>query len=346
MLTALGCVEGRYRAAELPRELAAPATVNVEAIDLSRLASSPTDPDRIERGDVLEITMVTDYTKLTTATTPIRVADDNSIGVPLVGKVMVAGLTPEEAEQAIIGAAQLRGVFINPAVTVTMKEQRTNKITVVGAVNKPGLQTIPRASSSLLAALVSAGGLSKEASPDVEVRHTVLHPTSSPQPPQQLAMAGADGRLVANYEPLSDVAVVKVNLAAPNADRPGQELRDGDVVYVNKRSPKGIYVFGLVNKPGEFEYPLNHEFRVLDALSLAGGVSSIVADKVVVIRQLPGQAEPVNIAVSINAAKMRSDNLKLAPGDTVMVERTVETFVVDSFYSIFRIGLTGSLSLF
>ena len=345
-LTALGCAEGRYRAANLPRELAAPATVNVQAIDLSRLGSPPVDSDRIERGDVLEVTMVTDYAKLTAATTPVRVADDGSIGVPLIGKVAVAGLRPEEAEQAVISAAQLRGVFLNPAVTVTMKEQRTNKITVVGAVNKPGVHPLPRASSSLLAALVAAEGLSKEAGPEVEVRHSVLHPVSPQAAPRHLAQKDAEGRLVANDEPQADASIIKVDLASSSDGKITQQLSDGDVVYVSKRSLKGIYVLGLVAKPGEYEYPLNHEVHVLDALALAGGATSAVADKVIVIRQLPGQASPANIAVSINAAKSGGDNLKLAPGDTVLVERTAETIVLDSIQTFFRVGFSAALPMF
>ena len=68
---------------------------------------------------------------------------------------------------------------------------------------------------------------------------------------------------------------------------------------------------------------------MLDSLAMAGGCSSPVADKVLVIRHLPKRPEPIRIAVSIQSAKSGQDNIALAPGDTVMVEQTPETVVVD-----------------
>ena len=118
------------------------------------------------------------------------------------------------------------------------------------------------------------------------------------------------------------------------------------MVHVAKRTLKAVYVQGLVRKPGEFDYPLNQELRVLDALALAGGVSSPVADEVLVLRQPPRQTEPIRISLSIRAAKGGSDNLRLAPGDTVMVEQTLATALVDTVQTFFRVGFSASLPMF
>ncbi len=313
-----GCGRHIYRAASVPRELLAPSAVNMEAIDLAGLSSPSDDPQRVQCGDVLDVTMVTDFTKLTTNTTPIRVGDDGTAGVPLIGKVAVAGMTMEEAERAIALEGVARGLFRTPCVTVTMKQQRTSRITVVGAVKKPGVHELPRGSSSVLAALVAAEGLSKEAGPDVEIRP---------------AGAGADP--------------IRLNLA-PGSDN-GQDshlLEDGDVVYVAKRAQKPFYVLGLVRKPGEFEFPGNQELRVLDALALAGGCSNLAADKVLVIRRLPGQDEPARIALSLQGAKSGQDNLQVAPGDTVIVEQTASTVVLDLVQNFFRFGFSSAVPMF
>jgi polysaccharide export outer membrane protein len=124
------------------------------------------------------------------------------------------------------------------------------------------------------------------------------------------------------------------------------ELFDGDVVYVAKRMLRPVYVIGLVHKPGEFPYPPSQELRVLDALALAGGVSNVVAEDVLIIRQMPNQKEPVRIAVSIQAAKNGRDNVALAPGDTVTVEQTPTTVAVDVIYTFFRVGFGANLSWF
>jgi polysaccharide export outer membrane protein len=312
-----GCARHVYRAACLPKELLAPSVVNMEAINLGGLSNPSDTLQRIQCGDVLDVTMVTDFARLTTNTTPIRVADDRAAAIPLIGKVAVAGMTMEEAERAIALEGVARGVFRTPCVTVTMKEQRKNRITVVGAVKKPGLYELPRGSSSLLAALVAADGLGKEAGPEVEIRRTGI---------------AAD--------------TIKVNLAPAEEGSQGNcPLEDGDVVCVAKRAVKPFYVLGLVRKPGEFEFPGNQELRVLDALALAGGCSNQAADNVLVIRQLPGQPEPARIALGIQGAKSGQDNLQLAPGDTVIVEQTSATVVVDVLQNFFRFGFTSAIPM-
>ena len=70
----------------LPPELMAPATLDLEAINLSGLADHSVSAEVIQPGDVLDVTMVTDYAKLTTTTTPVRVADDGTHHCPAGGQ--------------------------------------------------------------------------------------------------------------------------------------------------------------------------------------------------------------------------------------------------------------------
>ena len=105
-------------------------------------------------------------------------------------------------------------------------------------------------------------------------------------------------------------------------------------------------MIGLVTKPGSFPYPLNQEIRVLDALALAGGCSNPLAEDILLIRRLPGAAEPVRIAVSLQAVKNGRDNLALAPGDTVSVERTAATTAADIIQTFFRFGVGANVSWF
>jgi protein involved in polysaccharide export with SLBB domain len=225
-----------------------------------------------------------------------------------------------------------------------MKQPRTNKITVVGAVAEPGVQDLPRMSSTLLAALVAAGGLSKDAGPDVEIRRT------KPGVGRPLGPAGgAEGALLSHEQPVGGPAgsIVRVNLATATRDRKTPYLlEDGDVVHVLKRDIPPVSVIGLVQKSGEFDYPPNRPLYFLDALALAGGVSCPVADKVLIIRRAAGQKEPVNIEVSLRKAKSGQENLELQPGDTVSVERTPATVVVDTLYTFVRIGLSPTLPAF
>jgi len=347
-----GCAHRFYNAADLPLEFLAPPVENVAAIDLSRLSSFSVSNELIERGDVLEVTIITDFSRMGSNTAPIRVGEDGNADIPLIGKVALAGLELEGAEQAIGMAGVARGIFRNPHITVTMKRQRSNRVTVIGAVRQPGVYELPRSSSSLLAALVAAGGLSEEAGPDVEIKRPAPRgavPNLLEQPGQPRVTGQAKAQLSA-YEPPEPPApvITRVNLArAAQEGNGGHYLADGEVVMVTKRVPKPIHVMGLVRKPGRFELPISQELRVLDALALAGGCSSQVADKVLVIRRVPGREEPVPIKLSMRRAKSNGKvNLLLAPGDIVSVEQTPVTVVVDSLQSFIRFGLTSTIPMF
>jgi polysaccharide export outer membrane protein len=300
-------------------------------------------------------------------TAPVRVSDDGTANVPLVGKVYVAGLELEGAEQAISNAGVERGVFRDPHVTVTMHTQRINRITVIGAVEKPGVYEIPRGSSSLLAALVSAGGLSKEAGTVVELRR----PARAAGPTGAFNSGGFGGNQAGNPIPAQQAAFQQPGAPGGQFGPPGQPppaqmvpassrrinlvaaaeegsngffLDDGDVVMVEKRDPEPVQVIGLVSKAGQYELPVNQDLRVLDALAMAGGWSSPVADKVYVIRNMPGRAEPVVIEVSISEAKRHGKgNLLLGPGDIVSVEQTPATIFLDALTRFLHFGLDGTV---
>jgi len=87
----------------------------------------------------------------------VQVADRGTINLPLVGEVPAAGKTARDIEVDLtkrLGAKYLR----SPQVTVLVKEYNSQRVTVEGAVKKPGVYPI-RGKSSLLASLATAGGL-------------------------------------------------------------------------------------------------------------------------------------------------------------------------------------------
>ncbi len=339
-----GCKSGIYQAANLPAVLSAPTVLDLETINLSGLASSSVSVDVIQPGDVLDVSIVNDFSKLTTATTPIRVADDGTLAVPLVGNVRVGGLDLRRAEQTINSESILRGYFRTPCITLTMKKYFVSKVAVVGAVKKPGSYELPRGSSSLMAALVAAEGLSKEAGPIVEIRHTDSRQTAAADPGNGAVAASYQQPIGANA---AQPAITTVDLTAASAGgTPLPELHDGDVVNVMKRTLKPVRVIGLVTKQGEYVYPTNQEIRVLDALALAGGVSNPVAEEIIVIRRMPNAPEPVRIAVSLQAAKNGRDNIPLAPGDTVSVERTPMTVLISTIQSFIHFSFGSSIKTF
>jgi polysaccharide export outer membrane protein len=330
-----GCTSGQYYAAKLPAELAAPLVENMEVIDLSHLVHNPTNSEEIGPGDVLDVTMVTSYSTLASTTTPVRVAENGTADVPLIGPVEVAGLDVETAERAMAAAAVNRGIFQKPHITVALSKPRSNRITVIGAVKLPGVYSLPRGASSLLAAVVAAGGLIEESGPEVEIRHSAAGHPAGP--------AAGDG----TQSPAAP-QVVRVDLAKAAAAGDRQyPVFDGDVVLVRRRVVKPIYVMGLVQRPGEFRLPPNQNLRVLDALALAGDRSTQLADKVLVIRHLPSRPAPALIEVSVREAKRNGRaNLPLAPGDIVSVEDTPLTAVARAAAEVVRFSIGGAWTVY
>lgn len=351
-LLAGGCISGTFRAAELPARFAAAPVERLDQIDLSRLTSYAVRSDRVDAGDVLEVTVFSDYGDAKTNPMPVRVADDGSANVPLIGPVPVAGLTLDSAERAIAAAAVQRDVYRSPHVTVTMDAQRKNRIIIVGAVQKPGVYEIPRGNSTLLAAIMEAGGLSEEASPEVAIRRPAL--TDSPPDPfrgETLRLAGSGGGVVlASYDenPAEQAQTVQVNLVSATTEgKGGYYLDDGDVVHVKKRPKRAFRVMGLVNAPGEIELPPDKDVYLLDALALAGERKMQAADSVLVIRRVEGQKDPIKIAISVNEAQNNgASNLRIQEDDVVVVRETPITMAFETLKTFFRFSVGSSLALF
>lgn len=340
-----GCAERVFRAAELPPEFQAAPRTDQEEIQLSKLGNYASSSQRIECGDVLEVTMLSDYRQMLPSTMPVRVAEDGTANIPLVGPVAVAGLELPDAERAISAAAQVRQIFERPHITVTMKQPRMNRVMVLGAVAEPGAYELPRNSSTLLAALVASGGLKEEAGPEVEIRHA--DPLPAPPPPSMLA-GGAAVQPVSYDRPVPGNRITRVHLATASTEGgDANRVHDGDVIMVHKRDVKPVYVMGLVQKPGGYELPPNQDIHLLDALAMAGERTSQYADKVYVIRRCEASEQPLVIEVSVNGAKRDGrENLLLQPGDVISVEETPVTAVVDAFKNFFRIGFNSAIPLF
>ena len=284
--------------------------------------------------------------------------DDGAIELPYIGRVAVVGSEPDAVAQLITAAAVERGVYRRPHIQVEVLERATYKLTVLGAVSAPGVHEVPRSGCDVLTAIAAAGGFSEDAGTVVEVlRHSPIGLAASAPAPGKEAAGG--GVQQASFDAPTLAAP---SLAAPTSRTQkfdladltgsqvtGQRLGDRDVVVVRPKEKRVVHVSGMVNAPDQFEMTEDHDIRVLDAIAMAGGASSSVADKVLVIRQIEGREEPLVIGVSMSEAKKNGDeNLLLQSGDLVTVEPTVATAVVEVLSTFFRVslGLGGNLSLF
>lgn len=102
--------------------------------------------------DVLEISVfnVPELSKT------LQIAASGAINFPLLGEIPAAGRTQEDLERDLterLGAEYLQ----NPVVTVFVKEYNSQRVTLSGAVQKPGVYPI-RGQMSLLQVLAMGGG--------------------------------------------------------------------------------------------------------------------------------------------------------------------------------------------
>jgi polysaccharide biosynthesis/export protein len=327
-----GCGSATFKASTLPPEYAASRTEGTRKIDLSNLAINSVRSEAIYPGDVLEVTIATGLEEKSPECWPLRVSEAGDAEVPLVGSVHVAGLLLPDAEQMLRHECVTRRLYRDPLVSILLRNRKTIRVTVVGAVQNPGTYELPAVSSDLLAALIAAGGLSEKASTIVEIRSlgdANVFVSTGGEPRRTVAQAGS----------------VRVDLiAAGQGLSPDYRIDDGSVVMVREEEPKTIQVIGLVRKPDQLEITPGKEVRLLDAIARAGGLTLELADKVHVIRNLEKSDKPVVIEASIGEAKRGGPaNLLLAPGDVVSVEETPLTFTISTIQNFVRVGFSAAI---
>jgi protein involved in polysaccharide export with SLBB domain len=117
---------------------------------------------KIGVGDVIAITVYQEEDLSCSA----RVAEGGLIPFPLVGNILISGMSVSEATSVI--TARLRdGYLVNPLVSISLIEQSKATFTILGQVLRPGPVVMPaNGSTTLLEAVGMAGGFTRMASPN------------------------------------------------------------------------------------------------------------------------------------------------------------------------------------
>lgn len=99
-----------------------------------RLPDTPIEDTTLGPGDLFDIRVYGEK-ELSSA---YRVASDGTIDFPLIGTIVVNGLTPSAVKQ-LIEKELIDGQFLKrPQVSILVKEYTSKKISVFGQVKKPG----------------------------------------------------------------------------------------------------------------------------------------------------------------------------------------------------------------
>jgi len=94
----------------------------------------------------------------------VRVDAQGNISLPLLGNVAAAGLTQMELEKKL-ASLMSKNLLQNPQVSIFLKEQTAQRVTVEGEVTKPGVYPLA-GSMTVLQSIAQAQGLTVLASAD------------------------------------------------------------------------------------------------------------------------------------------------------------------------------------
>ncbi|MES2579536.1 MAG: SLBB domain-containing protein [Pseudomonadota bacterium] len=240
-------------------------------------------------GDLIRINVYGNSDLLTEA----RLSAAGAITFPLIGEVVLGGLSPTLSEKKLADLLEKGGFVKKAQVNLVVLQFQSQYISVLGDVYKPGKYSLDRP-STLSDVLAMAGG----ATPNGSDMITLIRIK--------------EGKTIKQTYDLRDL----FNKADP-ASNP--QLQRDDIVYVNGRE---VSVLGQVNRPGKYSVASGVR-TVIDFLSQAGGVSAAGADSIIIITKRDGKTEKREIDIDQLYRKGdTSANFELVDGDSIYVPRT------------------------
>ncbi len=168
--------------ADRPSAVTPPAPVFPEIdrpspVILRRPPPMPDMPYEIGIGDVLlfaspaggsTVEQLTGILAAQTSRQGFTVQDDGAIAIPNVGRVMVAGMTLDEAEDALF--TRLVEAGMEPAFSLEVSEFNSKRVTLGGAVRSPNVLPVTLTPLRLNEALSASGGIVADAPEFVTIR--------------------------------------------------------------------------------------------------------------------------------------------------------------------------------
>jgi protein involved in polysaccharide export with SLBB domain len=274
-------------------------------------AIPPAGTYRLGTGDLLEIrgpralfAHGTDVVSPPVESEVARVDGDGNIQVPLAGTVAARGRTMIEVEAAVAAAVFPRFLVAKPAIVVRVVDYAREQITVVGAVETPGIHELRSDQMTLYGALSASGGILKSNNLVVGARRIRVRRASSDQ--------------------TQDVVLPVKGLNVPFTD---VKLGAGDVIEVERYEPDTFTVVGLVTKPGAYEYPPEVTYNLMQAIAVAGGVDRIADPPYATVFRKSAQGQILPATFTIYGSDLvEASALAIKPGDVIAIEHTAVTW--------------------
>ena len=328
-LGSLGC-NGAHPGGRLAAfERAGPVRCVVDTKDLAK-ANLSRGPYRVVIDDLLELHMpivmreiLPERADLIGKAGPVlsRVGKSGAIRLPIVGEIPAAGKTLADIETAVVESYYPKYANQIPSVAVCVKEHSTSKVSVVGAVEEPGIYELRSDEMSLVAVLMKAGGVLSEGASAIRIHRANA---SEDSPALLLPIRGLN-------IPFTDVA-----------------LEAGDTVEVEGLGGRNFTVVGLVREPGVFQYPPDVRYNLAQALAMAGGTNVLRYPQYAKICRQDASGRMLVLPLKIGGdGLVEAADVFLKPGDVVAVEQSLATETRWVLMQLLRVsfGVHGSFSI-
>jgi len=320
-------------------KLETPQQTNDRIQQLAKLAQVHPLDTPIGTGDLLHI----DVFDVPELTREVRVSDTGDISYPLIpGRIPAAGQTPFQLEANLERLLMENGLISHPQVSVFVKEQVSQPVTLTGALAHPMVYQIIRP-STLLEVLAAAGGIAPEAG-------SVIIITRQKHPGRVTVQDVTNGTPA---EPSPETETITIRLQdLLESGNPAFNIQIFGGDYISVPSAGIVYVEGAgISQPGGYVLQSHGEqITVLKAVALAHGLTGFAkADDAVIFRMNPASGKrdmlPVHIKqISKNKDEdvaMNSNDILYIPdnvGKKVLARGAEAAISIGTSVAIFRAG--------
>jgi len=240
----------------------------------------------------------------------LTVSANGTINFPFLGEIKAEGLSVAELTQTV-SRPLAEDYFVNPQVLISVRDYKSKRVYLTGAVKMSGLFPLDSSTTTLLELIAKAGGVTENRSNYAYILRGSLKDLDSNTKINELVQKKKSIKV--NLRELLDLGIAERNV----------ELQPGDVVYIPPTSFSDltqykIYVLGKVNRPGVYDF--QEGLTALDACILAGGFAKYAApNRSTITRREPDGTQEI---VKINLDKVKNGKEKdvlLKPGDRIYV---------------------------
>jgi polysaccharide biosynthesis/export protein len=282
-------------------------TLCLVGLIFARTGIAAEKPYVIGPGDVLSVIIFAGGT--VHESLELAVSPKGTINFPYLGEIKAAGLSINQLTEVTSQPLE-RDYFVNPQVIINIKDYKSKKVYITGAIEKPGLYAL-EGTTTLLELIAKAGGFTKDRGNIAYVLKSSLKEINQNKAIDQLVHEKKS--IEVNLKELLDQGITSRNI----------ELEADDVIYIrptafSDQTQYKVYVLGKVEKPGVFDF--QEGLTALDACILAGGFAKYAApNRTVITRRESNEAQQT---INVNLEKVRKGEEKdilLRPGDRIYV---------------------------